>query len=82
MKKIDYTREASKALRKMPANEAKRVRGKIEAYAADPAPLANNVKRLEGENAVRLRVGDWRVIMRDGEVLAILKIGPRGGVYE
>ena len=82
MKKIDYTREASKALRKMPTNEAKRVRGKIEAYATNPASLANNVKRLKGENAIRLRVGDWRVIMRDDEVLAILKIGPRGGVYE
>ncbi|WP_420847921.1 type II toxin-antitoxin system RelE family toxin [Nitratireductor luteus] len=27
-------------------------------------------------------VGDWRVIMHDGEVLDILHIGPRGGVYD
>lgn len=29
----------------------------------------------------RLRVGDWRVIMLDGEVLDILDIGPRGSIY-
>lgn len=82
MKTIQYTRDASKALRKMPANEAKRIRAKVATYAADPASLANNVKRLQGEDAIRLRVGDWRVIMRDREVLAVMKIGPRGGVYD
>lgn len=31
----------------------------------------------------RLRVGDWRVIFtEDGTVIAIIKIAPRGGVYE
>ncbi|WP_367575379.1 type II toxin-antitoxin system RelE family toxin [Aquibaculum arenosum] len=32
---------------------------------------------------MRLRVGDWRVIMNDrGCVLDILKIGPRSKVYD
>lgn len=66
----------------MPTNEARRVRGKIEAYAADPASQANNVIALQGREGIRLRIGDWRVIMEDGEVLAVLKIGPRGGVYD
>lgn len=56
--------------------------GKIEAYAADPASQANNIKTLRGREGIRLRVGDWRVIMHDGEVLDILHIGPRGGVYD
>jgi mRNA interferase RelE/StbE len=30
---------------------------------------------------IRLRVGDWRVIMDDGVVLEIVAIGSRGSVY-
>jgi mRNA interferase RelE/StbE len=29
-----------------------------------------------------LRVGDWRVIMRDEQVRAVLHIGPRGSIYD
>lgn len=83
MKDVTYKPAALKALRKMPANTAKRIRGKIAEYAADPASQANNVKALKGREGIRLRVGDWRVIMDDtGEVLDVLKIGPRGGVYD
>lgn len=82
MKPISYTRAAIKALQRMPANMATRIVGKIEAYAADPASQANNVKALKGRDGIRLRVGDWRVIMEDGVVLAVLEIGPRGSVYE
>jgi len=60
-----------------------RIRAKIEQYAADPASLANNVKRLRGGNEMRLRVGDWRVIFReDGVVLAIIRIAPRSEAYD
>ncbi len=80
---IAYTRDALKSLRRMPVNEAKRIRRKIEAYAADPASQANNVLRLRGRSGFRLRVGDWRVIFdRQGNVMAILAVGPRGGIYE
>ncbi len=43
---------------------------------------ANNVKKLEGEDGIRLRVGDWRVIMLDGDVIDVIRIGPRGSVYK
>lgn len=83
MKQISYTKAALRALRRMPANTAALIRSKIEAYADDPASQANNVKALKGREGVRLRVGRWRVIMDDqGAVLAVLDIGPRGGVYE
>lgn len=65
----------------MPDNTARRIVAKIEAYADDPASQQNNVKALQGRNGIRLRVGDWRVIMLDGEVLDILDIGPRSGIY-
>ncbi len=81
MKTINYTRKATRALRRMPANEAQRIMDKVSQYAADPASLANNVTALKGRDGIRLRVGDWRVIMEDGVVLEVLDVGPRGGIY-
>lgn len=83
MKQITYTRSALKVLRKMPANVSALIVAKVEQLAADPASLANKVTKLQGRDGIRLRVGDWRVIMDDdGAVLAVLKIGPRGSIYE
>tara|TARA_R100000789_G_scaffold35519_4_gene38454 strand:- start:7425 stop:7676 length:252 start_codon:yes stop_codon:yes gene_type:complete len=83
MKQISYTKSAIRALRRMPANTASLIRTKIEAYAQDPSSQANNVKSLKGREGIRLRVGDWRVIMDNkGNVLAVLDIGPRGGIYD
>lgn len=82
MKPVVIQPAARKVLRKMPANTARRILDKIDAYAADPQSQANNVTALVGREGIRLRIGDWRVIMHDGEVLDVLKIGPRGGVYD
>lgn len=82
MKRIAFKPAAVKALRRMPANTAKRIMEKIEAYAADPASQRNDVKALRGREGIRLRVGDWRVIMHEGEVLDILDIGPRSQIYD
>ena len=82
MKDVTYTRKALKVLRRMPAQTARRIRDKVTQHASDPASLANNVTALSGRSGIRLRVGDWRVIMEDGEVLAVLDVGPRGGIYE
>lgn len=80
---IRYTRAAIRMLRRMPRNTADLIRIKIEAYATDPASQANNVKALRGREGIRLRVGDWRVILDlQGNVLAVLEIGPRGGIYD
>ncbi|MBR3371833.1 MAG: type II toxin-antitoxin system RelE/ParE family toxin [Rhodobacteraceae bacterium] len=83
MRQISYTKAAIRVLRRMPANTAKLIRTKIEAYATDPASQANTVKSLKGREGIRLPVGDWRVIIDDqGNVLAVLEIGPRGGIYD
>jgi mRNA interferase RelE/StbE len=83
MRAISYTRQALKALRRMPADTAQRIIAKIEQYAQEPETQAKNVTALKGREGIRLRVGDWRVIMNDdGVVLAVLEIGPRGSVYE
>ena len=83
MKQISFTRAALKSLRRMPVGTAALIRSKIAAYAEDPASQANNVRALKGRTGIRLRVGDWRVIMDDqGNVLAVLQIGPRSGIYD
>jgi mRNA interferase RelE/StbE len=82
VKEVTFTKAARNALMRMPRNEAGRIRGKVAQYASDPASLANNVIAMKGEPYVRLRVGDWRIIMDDqGAVLDVLRIGPRGGIY-
>ena len=83
MRAVVYSRTAQKSLTRMPRNWTRRIRDKIMAYADDPASQANNVTRLRGQGGlVRLRVGDWRVIMRDETVLLILDVASRGSVYE
>ena len=85
MKPVSYSRSAQKALRKIPRNVAQLIVSKINQYVSDPSSLTNNVKTLKGDfdGLVRLRVGDWRVIMDDrGNVLMILEIKPRGVAYE
>lgn len=68
----------------MPANTARLIRSNIDRYAVDPSSLANNVKALKGEPGIsRLRVGDWRVLFDDdGSVIAVIRIAPRGRVYD
>ena len=83
MREIAYSRTAQRMLTRMPRNWATRIRDKIKAYADNPAAQANNVRKLSGQEVlVRLRVGDWRVIMRDEAVLLILNVTSRGSAYK
>ena len=83
MKETVYSKTAQKALVRMPRNWAIRIRDKIRAYADDPGSQADNVKALQGmDGMLRLRVGDWRIVMCDGVVLEILDIKARGNAYK
>ena len=84
MKMITYSKDAIKTLRRLPKNVSALIVSKIELFASDPPALANNLRALSGRpGEFRLRVGDWRVILTEaGEVVAVIKIGPRGSVYE
>ena len=83
MKRITFSKEALRTLSRLPINVSRLIRSKIELYAINPASQQNNVKRLKGEEAVfRLRVGDWRVLFNEsGDVIAVIKVAPRGGAY-
>ena len=66
----------------MPPKTAMRIVEKIEAFATNPESQRNNVKRLVGRDEIRLRIGDWRAILVDGDVIDVVRIGPRGSIYE
>lgn len=85
MYQIEVEAEAAKALQRLPRNVARLIWSKIEQLATDPHAQSNNVKRLKGEAAYRLRVGDWRVLYRLEEtrlVILVLKIRPRSSAYD
>ena len=84
MYRLTYLKRAEKALLTMPRATAILVRDKLRLLAFDPHAPNNNVKKLQGREGYRLRVGDWRVIyeIRDEQlIILVLDIGPRGGIY-
>lgn len=71
-----YSKQAIKFLTKQDKN----IRARIK-QAIDLLPLGD-VKRLQGSNKYRLRIGDFRIIFdKQGDVLYIEKIGNRGQIY-
>jgi mRNA interferase RelE/StbE len=81
MKKVSYTGDAAKDLRRH-GNMAQRLRKAISDYAADPQAHANNLDHMTGMPFKRMRVGDYRIIFEETATeIRVTKIGPRGGVY-
>ena len=79
---IAYSKQALNALRRLPTNDARRIRAGIAQYADEPGVRAHHVMKLKGRDGFRLRVGNWRVLFDvNGSVLEILEIGSRGSIY-
>jgi mRNA interferase RelE/StbE len=79
---VVYTKTAAKQLGKIGPSITVIIRAKIEQYAEHPASLANQIKRLKGQEFLRLRVGNYRVIFtEDGIVMMVVKIGHRREIY-
>lgn len=84
MHKILFTKQAHKALRRMPRNTAQRIVNKIVHLAKDPYAPNPSVRKLKDRPGYRFRVGDWRIIYKirkDELIILVLKIAPRGEVY-
>jgi Plasmid stabilisation system protein. len=82
VKEVRYGPEANRMLRRH-GNMAARIDRALRDYAENPAAHANNVRALKGSDFLRLRVGDYRVIfLETATTITVIKIGPRGSVYE
>lgn len=82
MKTVTYTAGATGALLKH-RNEARRIRAKIDDYAADPLARATWATPLAGRPGKRLRIGEFRAIFEENETtIIILRIAPRGSVHD
>lgn len=84
MYKIVFTRQAYKALRRIPEDIVQRMRERLDQIAEDPFVQNPNVTKLQNRPGYRLRVGDWRVIydVQEGEmIILVLKVGSRGDIY-
>ena len=69
----------------MSRNTANLIREKLDQLAQDPYARNPNLTKLQGRAGYRLRVGDWRIIYEledDRLVILVLKVAPRGGVYQ
>ena len=83
MRQVAYSPLALRQLERIDPVWSKRIRQKVEQYAANPDSLANQVKALKGCKALRLRVGDYRVVFTaDARILFVTKIGHRRDVYD
>jgi len=84
MHEITFSKQADKALRRMPRNIALTIGKKIKELANNPNGM-RNIKKLTNHPGYRLRVGDWRIlyIVNDNELLIhIINIKTRGEVYK
>lgn len=81
---LEYSKQAARALMRMPSNTAITIRAKLLELARDPI-AARNVKKLTDHPGYRLRVGDWRILylLDNGRLIVyVAEIGARGGVYK
>lgn len=80
MKEIVFTAAATKALAELSRDVQGRIFGKLERYAATGA---GKTKALVGQEGVRLRIGDYRVIfVETATAIEVFAVGDRRDIYE
>ena len=79
---VELSPASKKQLRKLAPDIQERILAKLEDLAQNPRPVG--VKKLEGKNSYRIRVGDYRVIyeIQDNVLLVtVVRVGHRRDVY-
>ena len=79
---VEILPSAAKEFKALPVNIQRQVAGKIDSLVKNPFPPG--YKALKGENACRIRSGDYRilyVLSRNADVLTIVKIRHRKDAY-
>jgi mRNA interferase RelE/StbE len=79
MQTIVYVPSAAKELDKLPFDVAQRIERALSDYAVH---RTGDVKALTGSLAIRLRIGDYRVIFDEASThLLVLALGNRRDIY-
>ncbi|MFO0675293.1 MAG: type II toxin-antitoxin system RelE/ParE family toxin [Polyangiaceae bacterium] len=80
--RIEWTKSATKDLRKIPAIDKVRILVAVERLAG--WPVDGDIKAMKGKPAGRhrLRVGEYRVIFEVKDNVLIIRVASRGSVYE
>lgn len=78
MFQISYSKKAVKFLKRQDVPSQKRLIAAISRL-----PLEGDIKKLQGIDGYRLRVGDFRVLFNvNGIIIDIIDIGNRGQIYK
>ena len=78
MFQIAYSKKAKKFLEKQNRSSQIRI-----IYAIAKLPQEGDIKKLQGLNGYRLRVGNFRVLFDiNGVIIDIIDIGNRGQIYK
>jgi mRNA interferase RelE/StbE len=79
---IVFAPEAAREFDALGSTAPQRVEKALDQLASEPLALRNQIKRLKGDSAMRLRVGDWRIIfdVHFGQIV-VLAIAHRREVY-
>ena len=81
--RVEVEAPARRDLRRLDPPVRNRVLDALERLIADPP--TGDVIKLQGRPEYRLRVGDWRVILRLDDAqrtIHVLRVLPRGRAYE
>ncbi len=78
MFKIVYSKKAVKFLKKQDTVTQKRI-----VTAISKLPLEGDIKKLQGADGYRLRIGNYRILFDiNGIIIDIIDIGNRGQIYK
>ena len=83
MFQIDWKEGALKQLDKLQPQISSRIFKKVEELSENP--FSKDIKKLKGEPAFRLRVGDYRIIFdidMKNRIIYILRLGHRKNIYD
>jgi mRNA interferase RelE/StbE len=79
---LEFTASAAQEFRALDRQRQRLISTKVSELADDPFPVG--VRKFQGEEDLRIRVGDYRIIYRVEKrrvVIVIVRIGHRREVY-
>lgn len=82
---VIVTAPARKQLLALPKQVRERAEKRIDALADDPRPPKCKALHGEWKGHYRIRVGEYRVVYRvedDVLIVLVIRVGPRGDIYE